>query len=151
AEHHSTAARAVDQLNQRTAAAGTNWSLGMQARSQALVSDGPVAENLYREAIDRLGQTRIAVQLARAHLLYGEWLRREKRRSDARAQLRIAHEMFNRFGAFAFAARSRRELLATGEKARKRAPGEGDALTPQERQIAELAAAGLTNPEIGAK
>lgn len=147
----AVAAAAMDQLEDRTVAAGTDWALGVRARSRALLSQGSDAEECYVEAIERLTRTRVAVQLARARLLYGEWLRRENRRSDARAELRSAHEMFVGFGAEAFADRARRELLATGEKARKRPAGSGDALTPQERQIAELAGAGLTNPEIGAR
>ncbi len=148
-DRHGAAADALQQLDERTRAAGTDWALGVRARSAALLSDGEAADRLYTEAIERLGRTRIAVQLARAHLLYGEWLRRESRRADARAQLRTAHAMFTGFGARAFAARSHRELQATGEKARKQPVAAGDALTPQERQIAELAGAGLTNAEIG--
>ena len=106
---------------------------------------------LYREAIDRLGRTRLRPELARAHLLYGEWLRRENRRVDARAQLRAAHELFATIGMEAFAERARGELLATGEKVRKRAAETRDELTPQERQIARLARDGLSNPEIGAR
>ncbi|MDD7813811.1 AAA family ATPase [Mycobacterium sp. CSUR Q5927] len=145
------AADALEQLGERTQAAGTDWAHGMRARSAALLSGGDTAESLYREAIERLGRTRIAVQLARTHLLYGEWLRRENRRTDARAQLRTAHEAFARMGARAFADRSRRELQATGQKAGKRPAGAGDALTAQEQQIAELAGAGLTNTEIAAQ
>ncbi|WP_131823521.1 helix-turn-helix transcriptional regulator, partial [Mycobacterium talmoniae] len=148
---HSTAADAVAQLEERTAAAGTDWALGVRARCRALLSDGNDAEAGYVEAIERLGRTRIVVQLARTHLLYGEWLRREHRRADARVQLRTAHEAFTRIGAQAFAERTRRELQATGEKTGKRPSSAGDALTPQERQIAELAGAGLTNVEIGAQ
>ena len=109
------------------------------------------AEPLYREAIKRLERTRIAVHLARARLVYGEWLRRENRRIDAREQLRAAHEMFSSMGAKAFTERARRELLATGETARRRAVETSDALTPQETQIALLARDGLSNPEIGAQ
>jgi DNA-binding CsgD family transcriptional regulator len=131
-------------------AAGTDWALGILARSRALVSAGEDADTLYREAIERLGRTRIRVELARARLLYGEWLRREGRRMDARDQLRAAHEMFSHFGAEAFAERGRRELLATGETARKRTENTRDVLTPQEAQIAGMASDRQTNSEIGA-
>lgn len=151
AGEQASAAEALAQLEERTVVSGTNWALGALARSRALLSDGPIAEDHYLEAIDRLGRTRIAVQLARAHLVYGEWLRRENRRADARTQLRTAHEMFVRFGAQGFAERARHELQATGEKVGKQPPNAGDDLTPQERQIAELAGAGLTNSEIGAQ
>ena len=114
------AADALRQLEERTTAAGTDWALGVQARSRALLSDGEAADALYREAIERLGRTRIRVHLARAHLVYGEWLRRENRRVDAREHLRVAHDMFGEFGAEAFAERARRELRATGETARSR-------------------------------
>ena len=127
------------------------WALGIEARSRALLSDGAAAERLYREAIDRLGRTRLRPELARAHLLYGEWLRREGRRVDAREQLRTAHDMFDAIGMEAFAERARRELLATGEKVRKRSAETRDELTPQEEQIARLARDGLSNPEIGAQ
>lgn len=147
----SIATDALAQLEERTLAAGTDWALGVRARSRALLGAGRAAEDCYVEAIERLGRTRILVQAARAHLLYGEWLRRQNRRTDARVQLRTAHEMFSRFGAQAFADRSRRELQATGEKTRKHPAAPGDLLTPQERQIAEMAGAGLTNTEIGAQ
>ncbi|BBY29180.1 ATP-binding protein [Mycolicibacterium sediminis] len=147
----ATAAEGLELLGERTVPAGTDWALGMLARSRALLGVGAEAEDGYLEAIDRLGRTRIAVHLARARLLYGEWLRRENRRTDARVQLRDAHRMFTAMGAGAFADRARRELLATGEKAAKRSAGPGEALTAQERQIAELVAVGLTNPEIGAQ
>lgn len=147
---HDVAADAFSQLDERTQASGTDWALGVRARCRALLSDADAAESLYTEAIERLGRTRIAVQRARAHLLYGEWLRREKRRTDARAQLRTAHEMFTGFGAQAFADRARRELQAIGDKT-SRGAATGDGLTAQERQIAELAGAGLTNSEIGAQ
>lgn len=132
-------------------AAGTELGLGMAARLHALVSDGASAEEHHREAIDRLGRSRIALELARARLLYGEWLRREGRRADARAQLRLAHEMFSSMGAQAFEGRARRELLATGERVRTRTPDTRDQLTPQEAQVAQLARDGLSNPEIGAR
>jgi DNA-binding NarL/FixJ family response regulator len=115
------------------------------------LSDGAAADDLYREAIDRLGRTRLRPELARAHLVYGEWLRREQRRVDARTQLRAAHEQFTSIGMEAFAERARRELIATGEKARKRSSETRDQLTPQEEQIARLARDGLSNPEIGAQ
>ena len=142
---------ALRRLEERTLAAGTDWALGILARSRALMSDGEDADALYLEAIERLERTRIRVELARARLLYGEWLRREGRRVGARDQLRTAHEMFSRFGAEAFAERARRELLATGETARRRTEETREALTPQEAQIARLAADGQTNPEIGAQ
>jgi DNA-binding CsgD family transcriptional regulator len=116
-----------------------------------MLSDGQVAESLYREAIDRLGRTRIRVELARAHLVYGEWLRRERRGLDAREQLRTAHAMFTAIGMDAFAERASRELLAAGESARKRTVKTGDQLTAQEAQIARFARDGLSNPEIGAR
>ena len=132
-------------------ATATDWALGNEACARALVSDGETAEPLYREAIERLGRTRIRVQLARAHLLYGEWLRRERRRLDAREQLRHAHRLFTEFGMQAFAERARVELEATGERARKRTAETIDQLTPQELQIAQMARDGLSNPEIGAR
>jgi DNA-binding NarL/FixJ family response regulator len=116
-----------------------------------LLCDGEAAECLYREALDRLSGTRLRVDTARAHLLYGEWLRRERRKLDARAQLRQAHEMFLDFGAEAFAQRARVELNATGERARKRIEETRHQLTPQEAQVAHLAAQGATNPEIAAQ
>ena len=130
---------------------GTDWALGLDARSRALLSDGDAAEPLYREAVERLGRTRIRVALARAQLVYGEWLRREGRRVDAREQLRSAREITIGAGMDAFAERARRELLATGETVRKRSVETIDDLTPQEDQIARLAATGHTNPEIGAQ
>ena len=145
------ASAALRQLGERTRAAGSEWALGIQARSRALLSDGPAADTLYREAIDRLGRSRIEVHLARAHLVYGEWLRREQRRAEAREHLRAAHDMFGRFGAAAFTERARRELQATGETVRKRTADTRDALTVQEAQVARLAAEGHTNPEIGAQ
>ena len=132
-------------------ASGTDWALGVASRSGALLADGPRAEVLYVEAIDRLGRTRIAVELGRAHLLYGEWLRRERRRMDARVELRVAHELFSDFGMEAFAERARVELEATGEHARKRTDETRGDLTPQETQIARLARDGLSNAEIGAR
>jgi DNA-binding CsgD family transcriptional regulator len=142
---------ALRPLIERTSIAGTDWALGIQARSRALVSDGQAAEALYREAIERLGRTRIAVHLARAHLLYGEWLRRQRRRIEAREQLRTACDMLDAMGIGAFAGRARRELAATGETARKRTAGTSGELTAQEAQIARLARDGLSNPEIGSR
>jgi DNA-binding CsgD family transcriptional regulator len=142
---------AVRRLEERAHAAGTDWALGIAARSRALLSEGADAEGLFQEAIERLARTRVAVHLARAQLLYGEWLRREHRRVDARGHLRIAHEMFAGFGAEAFAERARRELLATGETVRKRTVQTVDELTAQEARIAELARDGQTNPQIGAQ
>jgi DNA-binding CsgD family transcriptional regulator len=142
---------ALRRLEERTAASGTDWGLGIQARSRALVSEGEAAERLYREAIERLGRSRIAVHHARARLLYGEWLRREGRRQEAREQLRGAHEMLARIGAEAFAERARRELAATGQTVRTHAVETRDELTAQEAQIARLAADGHTNPQIGAE
>jgi DNA-binding CsgD family transcriptional regulator len=143
---------AVERLAERTRAAGTELALGIEARARALVSDGAQAEELHREAVDRLGRCRFALDLARAHLLYGEWLRREQRRIDAREQLRTAHDMFASMGAEAFTQRARRELLATGETVRARTPDTGEqGLTAQEAQIAHLARDGLSNPEIGAR
>ena len=145
------ATEALPDLEQRTLPAGTDWALGMLARSRALLASGDAADELYREAIERLGRSRIVVHHARAHLLYGEWLRRENRRLDAREQLRRAHDMFHGMGADAFAERARRELLATGATARERTVTSQADLTPQEAQIARLAAAGRTNPEIGSE
>ena len=141
----------IAQLAAIAEANGTDWSLGFLARSRALLSEGETAERLYREAIERLGHTRIRVTHARTHLVYGEWLRRENRRVDAREQLRTAHAMLADVGMEAFAERARRELLATGETVRKRSVETLDDLTPQEGQIARLAADGNTNPEIGAQ
>jgi DNA-binding CsgD family transcriptional regulator len=146
------AAEALRRLAEITTASGTDWALGIEARSRALLSDGDTAERLYREAIERLGRTRIRGDLARAHLLYGEWLRRQRRRIDARAQLRIAHDMLEAMGMDAFAERARRELLATGATARKRNVATGDEqLTAQEALIARMARDGLSNPEIAAR
>ena len=145
------AADALECLSEDTAAAATDWALGIAARSRALLTDGDAAEPLYREAIERLGRTRLAPELARAHLLYGEWLRRQRRRLDAREELRIAHEMFTGYGMEAFAERARVELEATGERARKRTAQTMDQLTPQEAQVARLAAQRNTNREIAAQ
>jgi DNA-binding CsgD family transcriptional regulator len=145
------ASAALERLTGRMQASGTDWALGIEAGSRALLNDGRDAEPLYREAIERLARTSGVVHLARARLLYGEWLRRENRRVDAREQLRAAHDTFSRIGAEAFAERARGELLATGETAPRRTVETRDVLTPQEAQIARMASDRHTNPEIGAK
>ena len=145
------AAAALEQLGTRARASGTPWARGLHARSRALVSTGPVAEEHYREAIERLRSCRIATHLARTHLVYGEWLRREGRRQDARDELRTAHELLSDMGAEAFAARAARELRATGEHPRTRSAQPTDALTAQELHIARLVAAGATSREVGAQ
>jgi DNA-binding CsgD family transcriptional regulator len=141
----------LGRLSEMAVASGTDWALGVEARSRALLTDREAAERLYREAIERLERTRVRVELARAHLVYGEWLRRERRRLDARQQLRTAHELFTEFGMEAFAERARVELEATGEHARKRTVKTRDDLTRQEAQISRLAAGGATNQEIAAR
>jgi DNA-binding CsgD family transcriptional regulator len=143
------AQNALERLIETTEPAGTDFGLGIETRSRALLNEGDTAESLYREAIDRLGRTRLRPELARAHLLYGEWLRRERRRVDAREQLRIAYELLEAIGMQAFAERALRELAATGLKVRKRVDETRRDLTPQEVQIARLAREGYTNPEIG--
>jgi DNA-binding CsgD family transcriptional regulator len=145
------AAAALELLSQSTRASGTPWALGVEARSRALLDRGEAAETLYREAIDRLQPTRLLLDRARAHLLYGEWLRRQRRRLDARKQLRVAHQLFSDFGMEAFAERARVELQATGEHARRRTVDTLDQLTPQETQIARLVAQGHTNRDIAAQ
>jgi DNA-binding CsgD family transcriptional regulator len=145
------ASDALRRLAEWTQASGTDWGLGIEARSRALLTEGEVAESLYREAIARLGRARIRAELARAHLLYGEWLRRQRRRTDAREQLRTACQMLDAIGMDGFAERARRELRAAGGTARKRAVTTGVELTAQEAQIARLAADGLSNPEIGTR
>ncbi|HEX3428711.1 MAG TPA: LuxR C-terminal-related transcriptional regulator [Candidatus Limnocylindrales bacterium] len=142
---------AVKALAESTGASATPWALAVEARSRALLQEGDSAESLYREAIDRLEPTRLRLDLARSHLLYGEWLRRGRRRLDARAELRVAHEMFTDFGMEAFAERARIELEATGEHVRKRTVATLDELTPQEAQISRLVALGNTNREIAAQ
>jgi DNA-binding CsgD family transcriptional regulator len=142
---------ALEWLSERTRRISNEWILGIEARVRAFLSVGDAADELYRESIALLGNTRVRVQVARAHLLYGEWLRRERRRLDAREQLRIAHDMLDTMGIEAFAERAGRELLATGETARKRTVETGNQLTSQEAQIARLARDGLTNPEIGTR
>ena len=145
------ASDAFQRLSEMTRASGTDWAVGTEARSRALLSEGETAENCYREAIERLGRTRMRPAVARAHLLYGEWLRRENRRRDARAELRTAHGLFTTMGIEAFAERARRELLATGETVRKRTVETVSELTAQEAHIARLAVDGRTNGEIGAQ
>jgi DNA-binding CsgD family transcriptional regulator len=142
---------ALERLAQMTGPCGTDYPLGIEARCRALVSDGAAADLLYREAVDRLRRTAVRTELARAHLLFGEGLRREGRRVDAREQLRAAFDLFQAIGMEAFGERARRELLATGETVRKRNVETQDQLTPQELQIARLASDGRTNPEIGAQ
>jgi len=142
---------ALERLAEFTRAGGTDFGLGIEARSRALLGEGQTAESLYREAIDRLGRTKLRPELARGHLLYGEWLRREKRRADARAQLRAAHDMLAGMGMEAFAERARHELLATGETVRTRTVETVSALSAQEAHIARLAMEGHTNAEIGAQ
>ncbi len=145
------AADALRRLCETTRASGTDWALGTEARSRALLSEGETAENRYREAIERLGRARMRPAVARARLLYGEWLRRENRRQDARAELRTAHDLFTTMGIEAFAERTRRELLATGEMVRKRTAGTVSELTAQQAHIARLAVDGRTNSETGAQ
>jgi DNA-binding CsgD family transcriptional regulator len=141
----------LPSLAATTQASGTDWALGLEARSRALLSEGEDAEHLYREAIERLRRTRVRAELARAHLLYGEWLRRQRRRLDAREQLRTAHGLLLEMGIEAFAERAARELRATGATARKRRVETSGDLTPQEAQIARLAREGLSNPEIAGR
>jgi DNA-binding CsgD family transcriptional regulator len=139
------------RLSQSTRASGTDWALGVEARSRALLTDGESADPLYLEAIERLGRTRMRAELARAHLVYGEWLRRENHRTEAREQLRSAYQMLTAMGMEGFADRARRELLATGETVRKRTVDTLTDLTAQEAQIAKLARDGRTNQEIGSQ
>jgi DNA-binding CsgD family transcriptional regulator len=145
------AADALERLAERTQAGGTDFGLGLEARCRALLSDGTAADDLYREAIGRLGRTPLQPELARARMLYGEWLRREGRRLDAREQLRTAYDMLAAIGMVAFAERARRELIATGEVVRKRSAEAATTLTAQEALIARLARDGRTNAEIGAQ
>ena len=142
------AQEALERLAAMTAIEGSDWAKGLEARSRALLSEGQNAERCYAEAVERLSRTQLRPELARAHLLYGEWLRRELRRGDARRQLRTAHDLFAVIGAGAFAERARRELLAAGETVRKRRVDACTELTPQEEHIARLARDGRTNPEI---
>jgi DNA-binding CsgD family transcriptional regulator len=145
------AAGALQRLAGIARSCGTDWALGTEARSRALVSDGKDAESLYREAIDHLGRTLLRVELGRAHLVYGEWLRRQRRRRGARDQLASAHEIFLSVGAAAFAERARIELRASGGQARERVVEAGDPLTAQEALIARLAGDGASNPQIAAQ
>jgi DNA-binding CsgD family transcriptional regulator len=145
----AVAARMLGNFDERMGAGGSDWALGVRARSAALLSDGNVAEPLYREAIERFDRAGVGGHLARTQLVYGEWLRRENRRVDARDQLRAAHVALSDMAAEAFAERARRELVATGETARRRIDETRDVLTAQESEVARLAAAGRTNAEIG--
>jgi DNA-binding CsgD family transcriptional regulator len=146
------ATEALGKLVEVTTASGSDWACGVEARCRALLHSGTMAEDLFRESIERLGRTRLRPDLARAHLLHGEWLRREHRRRDARAELRRAHEMFEAMGMDGFAQRAHRELEATGETARKRTIAtDPQVLTAQETQIARLARDGHSNPDIGTR
>jgi ATP/maltotriose-dependent transcriptional regulator MalT len=142
---------ALERLSEITSATSSEWAMGIEARVRAMLSGGEAAECLYRESISRLGRTRLRVELARSHLIYGEWLRAERRRADAREQLRVAHNTFASMGADAFAERARRELLATGQTADRRPLPARNELTAQESQIARLARDGLSNQEIGTR
>jgi DNA-binding CsgD family transcriptional regulator len=148
---HDEGAAALARLSGSTRAAATDWALGIEARSRALLSQDKDAERLYRESLDRLARTRIRAELARAHLLFGEWLRRERRPLNAREQLRMAYEMFTAMGAQEFAERARAELAATGTRLRKHKLADPSELSPQEARIARLASTGLSNVEIAAQ
>ncbi len=148
AGHRAAAAAALTRLTERAPESGTPWALGVLARSRALLANDEDADALYREALDHLRRTLVVTELARTHLLYGEWLRRQKHRTQARQQLRAAHAMFDTMGATVFAERERVELRATGEHARKRRVQTGYGLTPPEEHVAGLAATGATNAEI---
>jgi DNA-binding CsgD family transcriptional regulator len=150
-DQRERAAIAADHLSAIAEASASDWARGAAARSSALLAEGLTAEDFYREAIERLGRTRMATHAARARLTYGEWLRRENRRVEAREQLRLAFEAFTSMGVHAFGERARRELVATGEKVRKRDDTTRADLTPQEEEIAQLARERRTNPEIGAQ
>jgi DNA-binding CsgD family transcriptional regulator len=142
---------ALEWVSERARLTPTPWALGIEARLRACLADGEEADTYYRESIERLRRTRIRTELARSHLLYGEWLRRQRRRGEARTQLRTAQNMFEGMGMLAFAERASRELWATGESARKRSIADAGKLTAQELRIAKLARDGLTNPEIGTR
>jgi len=150
-DQREQAVAAADRLSEIAAASISDWTCGAAARSRALLAEGRAAEEEHREALERLSRTRMATHLARARLSYGEWLRRENRRIDARDQLRSAFEAFVAMGTRALAERARRELMATGEKVRRRTEDTRGELTPQEEEIAQLARDGRTNPEIGAQ
>jgi DNA-binding CsgD family transcriptional regulator len=150
-DQRELAVAAADRLSEIAVASASDWAGGAAARSRALLAGGAAAEEQYREALGRLSRTRMATHLARTRLSYGEWLRRESRRIDARGQLRPAFEAFVSMGAQGLAERTRRELAATGERVRKRTTDTRDELTPQEEEIAQLARDGRTNPEIGAQ
>jgi DNA-binding CsgD family transcriptional regulator len=145
------ASAALDRLTTKTQASGTDWALGIETRSRALLNDGDQAERLFREAITRLGRTLARPELARAHLLFGEWLRREGRRAEAREHLRVAHVAMAAMGVEAFAERAQQELAATGEKVRKRVEQAGNELTAQELHVARMALEGLSNIDIAAR
>jgi ATP/maltotriose-dependent transcriptional regulator MalT len=142
---------ALNRLATKAQASGTDWARGIEARARALLAEPAGADRWFRTAIDHLGRTRVRAELARTHLLYGEWLRRAGRRVEARAELNAAHELFASMGMAAFTRRAAGELVATGEKRRRRTAETRDDLTPQERQIAELARGGLSNTDIGAR
>jgi DNA-binding CsgD family transcriptional regulator len=148
---HAVLESVLAWLSERTSVITSGWASGIETRVRALVSEGETADSFYRQSITHLTTTHMRVELARTHLLYGEWLRRERRRVDARTHLRAALDAFTGMGAQAFARRAERELLATGERARKRSVDTLDQLTPQETQIARLAASGHTNREIAAQ
>jgi ATP/maltotriose-dependent transcriptional regulator MalT len=148
AGHIEVATAALRDLSVRAHASGAEWALGIEARARALLAEGRTADELYREGIERLSGCRLELEVARARLVYGEWLRRERRRIEAREQLRPAYEMFAGMGAKSFAQRTRRELLATGERVRRRAVDTADSLTTQEQQVADLARHGRSNQEI---
>ena len=150
-DQRERAAVAADRLSEMATASASDWARGAATRSRALLAQGGAADDLYCEAIELLSRTRMATHLARARLVYGEWLRRENRRVDARTQLRAAYEAFGAMGVQAFCERARRELQATGEKVRQRNDNAHADLTPQETEIAQLAREGRTNPEIGAQ
>ena len=150
-QRRDVAADALERLARTTNVIGSDWGMGMEARSRALLSDGEAAEGFYRDAVTRLGQTGFRLDLARAHLVYGEWLRRERRRVKAREQLRVAHEMFTAMGSEAFAERARIELQATGATARRRVSETSADLTSQETQVCRFAADGATNAEIAGR